>query len=230
MTVIRKHLPRLLLFCSLIVLIANCTPSLTYSPSIHPPAEPLKQGQINLVGGMGKLVEARPYMVKKPTAEGREVLLRYGVSDKFALQFKYWKDYSSNLDKSRSGITYSNMILLNSRNAPVTLGLIPTGGFVFLEEDIEGGGAYFPLLLWYNRYRPVAFYLAGGLGVGIRNIADRSNQWGWGLLATLGISGRLEDRFDLTAELTRIKQVNEGMDRTDYIIAPSISIGLVFPR
>jgi hypothetical protein len=179
---------------------------------------------------MGKLVESCPERVDSPTASGREVLLRYGVSDRFAFQFKYWRDYSSNVDKSRSGMTYSNILLLNRRSASINLGLMPTAGFVILEKDIEGGGVYFPLLFWFKKYKPVTWYVAGGPGVGIRDITGGNNQWGWGLLTTLGISGRSENLFDLNAELTAVRQANESNGHVELIFAPSISIGLVFPR
>lgn len=202
-----------------------CTPSLTYSPSIHLPAQPLKKRNAQAMIGIGMLVESRPQFVDKPTAQGREIILRYGVSDYFTLQFKGWKDYSSNVKGSRSGVAYSNLILLNSEEALFKIGFLPTGAFLFDDDGLGGGGGIFPVCIWLPAYKIIHPYFAIGPGIGIRDLTEGRRQWGWGVILNVGASLQITRHLSTNIEVARIKQVNVYENRTDYLFTPSFTAG-----
>lgn len=208
-----------------IFFISGCTPSLVYDPSLNLPPEPLKGGEFHVTGGVVMLPEARPEHMKEKVALGHNFTIRYSPFDRFTLQVRGWKDRSHNLEEKRSGISYSNIILMNSENSIMRIGFIPTGAILFVDGNIEGGGGAAQLAFWLPSYRSINPYLALGAGFGIRDITDNKDQWGWGHVVNIGISTKIIRYFTMNLEATGIKQVNEYEKVTHYIFAPSFNIG-----
>lgn len=208
-----------------ILLISGCTPSLVYSPSINLPPEPLNGGQFQITGGVGMLAEARPHRMDAEIALGQDLTIRYSPFDRFTLQIKGWKDISNNLEDQRSGASYTNIILLNDINSTIRIGLVPTGAFLFVNNDLEGGGGAMQLAVWLPKYWLINSYIALGAGFGIREITDKNNQWGWGYIGNVGIATLIGNHITLNLEISGIKQVNEWENITHYILAPSFNVG-----
>lgn len=225
---VRRGPVRRLLATGLFVLLMGqgCVRSLTYSPSLYITGNALEKGRLSITRGMGKLVETRPDRVNSKTADGVEYLVRYSISERFALQFKYWEDRSQNVDVSRFGFSYANLIRLNEPGRNWVLMIMPTAGFVFADGNIEGGGGYFPFILMWSQIKQVQPYLAYGPAMGIRNISDNANQWGWGTLTTAGLSITYK-RLELNFETSSIIQIDKANDRTDRITLAGLSIGVV---
>jgi len=208
-------------------LFSNCTSSFIYSPSINLPPKPLQKGQLEVLGGFAFLPESRPQTTKSKTAFGGEATFRYAVCDHFSLQTKAWKDFSENVDASRSGISTSTIAMLNDSSA-TRYALISTAAFVFDREGLEGGGGGLRLGISFLKYNPVALYGAIGPAFGLRNLSHDNNEWGWGILGNFGISTFIVDRITVRFEAACIHQINKYDKRTDFLISPSINIGYLF--
>jgi len=208
-----------------LLIVSGCTPSLVYSPSINLPPEPLNGGQFQITGGVGMLAEARPHRMDDEVASGQDLTLRYSPFDRFTLQIKGWKDISNNLGEQRSGLSYTNIILLNKINSKIRFGLVPTGAFLFVNNDLEGGGGAMQLAAWFPKYWLINPYVAFGAGFGIREITDTNNQWGWGYIGNVGLATLIRNHITLNMEISGIKQVNEWENITHYILAPSFNVG-----
>lgn len=158
---------------------------------------------------------------------GGEASIRFGISNNLMIQLKGWKDISNNLSIPRYGFSFSTLTVLND-TSDFRFGLFPTAAFVLSENDIEGGGGSIPLCLWYTKYYPITFYSAFGPAIGIRNITNDNNQWGWGLIFNLGTAIIIEDHLTVNLEISGIKQVNENNGYKSYFFSPSLNIGYLF--
>jgi len=223
---LRLKLKTLLLSAALCPLLFNCTPSLVYSPSVNLPAEPLKKRSVQVLGGIGFLPETREHDVGESVALGGELTFRFGISDYFTMQFKGWKDFSDNLDESRSGFSYTNIVLLNDAQSKYKVGFLPTFAFLFDGNGLEGGGAATQFGIWLPNNGVLHPYVAIGPGVGIRNLEENPKEWGWGVLTNLGLALKISEHFNLNLEVAGIAQINEFEDKSNFVVAPSLNLGL----
>jgi hypothetical protein len=204
---------------------------MVYSPSVNLPPRPLESGQEQFLVGFGMFPEARPHEVSGSTAIGGEATIRFALSDYFSLQTKGWLDLSSNVDFTRYGFSISTLIMLNSDRSSYRIGIMPTGALLFSSSGfgaVEGGGGVLPICLWFPNYKDLSFYVALGPGFGTRNFPIEKNQWGWGILLNVGASIFLSDHFTMNLEVSGILQNNEYENLSDFIVAPSINLGILF--
>jgi len=225
---LKFNLKTLLLITVLCQLFFNCTPSLVYSPSINLPPEPLKKKSVQVLGGIGFLPETRRHDVGESVALGGELTFRFGVSDYFTMQIKGWKDFSDNLDESRSGFSYTNIVVLNDIQSKYQVGFIPTFAFLFDDGGLEGGGAATQFGLWLPNNTVLHPYVAIGPGVGIRNLEENPKEWGWGVLTNLGLAWKISKYFNLNIEVAGIAQINEFEGKSNFVVAPSLNLGLIW--
>ncbi len=216
------------LFLTTIILIINsCAPSLVYSPSINLPPRPLQKDEIQLLGGVGYLPETLPDKTSAKMAFGGEATLRYGFNNTISGQIKGWYDFSDNVEQKRWGLSTASIITFND-SSDFRFGVMPNIAMVLADNSIEGGGGSLPFTFWINKYNPFNMYFGFGPIVGIRDLTDEANQWGWGLILNSGISILLDNKCTINLEFSGIKQVNEYNGSKEYYFAPSLNIGYIF--
>jgi hypothetical protein len=219
------YVPIVLIFLN--ILFCSCVPSLVYSPSLNLPAKPLIEDEVQILGGVGYLPETRPDRTDPKMIVGGEASLRYGISNSVTAQIKGWKDISHSISEIRYGFSISALTVLNG-SSDFRFGIFPTAAIVLAENDIEGGGGTIPFCLWYSKFYPLSFYSAFGPVIGIRDLTNNKNEWGWGLIFNIGASMTIEDHFTFNLELAAIKQVSEYDGYKSYFLCPSLNIGYIF--
>lgn len=205
----------------------SCVPSLVYSPSLNLPSKPLSKDEVQILGGIGYLPETRPNYTEPKMVLGGEASLRFGISDRVTAQLKGWKDVSYSISEARYGFSISALTMLND-SSDIRFGIFPTGAFLLAENDIEGGGGTIPFCFWYSKFYPISFYAAFGPIIGIRNITEDNNQWGWGLLLNIGATVTIKKHFTFNLEISAIKQVSEYDGYKSYFLSPSLNVGYIF--
>ena len=222
MNIIKKIFLLLLLFS-----VVGCVPSLVYSPSLNLPPKPLQKGKTQILGGAALFPETRPDMVSNKLALGGESTIRFALRKNFSLQFETWFDLSNNLDQTRWGLSSACIIVFNDSSA-YRFGLMPVGAVCFDGASIEGGGGYIPLTLWINNLEPMFIYVALGPAIGLRDLSEGKNQWGWGIIVNAGFGILIDDEWTINLEFAGIRQVSEFNDRIDYFFSPSLNVGYLF--
>ncbi len=208
------------------VLISGCVPSLVYSPSINLPPKPLNKNDFQILGGVVYLPETQPNRMEEKLAFGGEATFRYGFSNNYSMQFKSWYDLSNKMEEKRWGMSLGSIIVFND-SSNYRFGIMPNLAFAAFDNSIEGGGGYIPFIFWINNYDPINFYIAAGPVLGIRDITEENNEWGWGIILNVG-SGIIINNITLNIEFSGIKQVNEYSGKEDYFFSPSINLGYIF--
>ncbi|MGB5287421.1 MAG: hypothetical protein WBQ32_12305 [Ignavibacteriaceae bacterium] len=207
--------------------LSGCVPSLVYSPSINLPPKPLQKEKAQILGGVGYFPETQPDRVSSKMAIGGETTIRYAFSNSYAMQIEGWYDFSSNVEDGRWGLSIASIIVFND-SSNYRFGLMPIFAAALADNSVEGGGCYIPATFWFNHIDPLNFYAAIGPVVGIRDISDEHNQWGWGIIINAGCGILFNDNITMNLEFACIKQVNEYRGRQDYFFSPSINIGYIF--
>jgi len=220
-----KIKPIIILFT--LSMFSGCVPSVVYSPSINLPPKPLEKEEVQILGGVGYFPETRTDRVTSKMAFGGETTIRYGFSNSYSMQIEGWYDFSNNVEDGRWGLSLAGIIVFND-SSNYRFGLMPIFAAAFADNSIEGGGCYIPLTMWFNHLDPVNFYTAVGPVVGIRDITDENNQWGWGIIMNAGCGILFNNNITLNLEFAFIKQVNEYSSIRDYFFSPSINIGYIF--
>ena len=208
-------------------ILTSCVPSLVYSPSINLPPKPLEKEEAQILGGVGYLPETQPDRVSSKIVFGGEATVRYGFSDSYSMQIEGWYDFSDNVEQGRWGLSLAGILVFND-SSNYRFGLMPIFAAALDDNSVEGGGCYIPMTLWINHLDPINFYTAVGPAVGIRDITDENNQWGWGIILNAGCAVLFDNNITLNLEVAIIKQVNEYKGKQDYFFSPSINIGYIF--
>lgn len=218
---------KLIVIFFILLTFISCVPSLVYSPSINLPPKPLDKDETQILGGVGYFPETRPDKVPSKMAFGGEATIRHAFAKSFSLQLESWFDFSNNVEDSRWGLSLASIIVFND-SSNYRFGLMPIVAAAFDNNSIEGGGCYIPIALWLNHLDPINFYAAVGPAVGIRDITEENNQWGWGIIMNAGCGILFDNNITLNLEFSFIKQVNEFNSRSDYFLSPSLNIGYIF--
>lgn len=216
----------------IVLLLASCSKSLVYSPSINLPNEPLKEKEIDFQGGAELLPEARPEELEgNQTTFGINGQLSYGFTDNFSLSFKGWADIEGREGWFRSGYSlnaqFSMPINENSRFL-----IIPRIGMALHDDDISGYGIGTTVL--YQQALSKNFSWYGGLGLiwGFHHLEYETNQnnerripMGFGIVGNLGIGWQLTKNIRLNFELSPIYQINGFDENEQMLLSPTIGVG-----
>ncbi len=216
-----------ILLVGTIILFNGCIPSLVYSPSINLPPKPLEKKDFQIIGGAGYFPETLPDKTPEELALCGEITFRYGFTDAFSMQLKGWHDYSDNVDEDRWGVSIGSIIMLND-SSNVRFGMMPNIALLYGNNTIEGGGGSLPFTIWLNQYNPLNLYFGIGPILGMRDITEGRNQWGWGILINSGIGLLINERLTINIEAAIIKQVNEYNGNKNDFFSPSLNIGYIF--
>jgi len=207
--------------------LSGCVPSLVYSPSINLPPKPLQEEEAQILAGVGYFPETQPDKVSSNMAFGGEATLRYAFSNSYTMQIESWVDFSNNTYDSRWGLSLAGIIIFND-SSNFRFGLMPIFAAALAGNSLEGGGSYLPVTFWFNYLDPINFYAAIGPVVGIRDITDDNNQWGWGIILNAGCGILFSNDVTVNLEFAVVNQVNEYKHIQDYFFAPSLNIGYIF--
>jgi hypothetical protein len=107
------------------------------------------------------------------------------------------------------------------------IGIMPTYALLFGSYGIDGSGGAIQICLWFPRYKSANFYVSIGPGFGRRSGGDE-RQGGWGMLFNVGTSVLISNKLTLNFEVSGILQNNEYENVSDFILAPSLNLGLIF--
>jgi hypothetical protein len=211
----------------LLLSLFGCVPSLVYSPSVNLPPRPLQKEKTQVIGGAGLFPETRPDMVPHKLAIGSEATLRHAFSDRFSLQFETWIDLSNNVEQFRWGLSSAGIIALND-SSDYRIGIMPVGAICLDGQSIEGGGIFIPATLWINNLDPFFIYAATGPAIGLRDLSEGKNQWGWGIITNIGFGILINNEWTINLEFAGIRQASEFNHRTDDFFSPSLNVGYIF--
>ncbi len=207
---------------AILITLAGCAGSLVYSPSLNLPGQPLKGGNVQLIGGITGLAETRPNAVQRDVRGGEEGLFRVGISDHVALQTKGWMEFLGENASARGGLSFSSIIALDDSARKIRVGIMPSIGFVFDGYGWQGGGGTIPCVLWLPHTEVLHPIAAVGPVLGIRNPDE--NQWGIGLIANGGLVLTLSPSIQMAGEAAWIYQANMLENVSNAMVVPSFSL------
>lgn len=218
-----------LIILAIMISLSSCTSSLLYNPAVNLPKEPLKKGEGQAMAGIGALGETRPHKADANIIAGQELLLRYGFSDHFTLQARYWGnfinwDWPEHSQRLRTGFAISSIILLNDPYDEWKFGLMPQLAFLFGGYDNDGRGGALSAAVWFPNTGIFYPYIASGPAFGYATNDYDGNEYGYGWITNLGTAIRLSKYFDVNVEFTGALQYNKYDDVTNFIPAPGVSI------
>jgi len=214
---------------AMILVMASCSPSLVYSPSLQVPEAPLSRGQFQAGGGIGMLAEARPNEINHKTSGGAEFFSWFAISRSVALQAKWWKDISDHnpANRNRNGVSLAAIVTVKSTASAGRLAVMPQAALLLDGGSAEGNGLACALIYWPPGIGSFHPYIALRPVFGMRNIYG-SGEWGWGVIGNMGIAISLAKTFRVNMEAAGIRQVNKYDRRTDDIFAPGITVSAAF--
>lgn len=213
-------------------LISSCSSSLVYSPSINLPNQPLKEKEIDLIGGFELLPETRQKAIQgNPTTMGLNGQVSYGFSDKFNMSLKGWLDIENRLNSTRSGFALNGQFINQISSDSRTI-LLPRIGIALGGNTISGYGFGASFIYQKNFIQNFSWY--GGIGFlwGFKNLEkevnslnERNLPMGIGIIGNLGLSWQFYNKLRLNLELSPVYQVNIFDKNSQLLLSPSISIG-----
>lgn len=223
------HVFLLLLTASLVL--SGCATSLVYDPSLHLPARPMQNTEVQAGAGIGYLLETRPDSADQMGDMGASFLLRTQVSKSVGFRVGHWFTFSSlESDGTYRGGLSADALLSLSDDGDVFL--IPRTAMVFAEGvsgvSIEGGA--FALQGGMTMEILSMLRLYGGLGpvFGFRDLTNDDNQWGIGGLLNAGVGLSLTSRLGASAELSGVAYYNAFEEKAVAGISPSVMVSYIF--
>lgn len=215
-----------------LIVLASCTRSLVYSPSLNLPAKVIKEKEIDLQGGLELLPEMRRDENSGQKAVMGGVLhIGYGFSDNFNLTAKGCADLQDKENVLRSAYTLTAQFIMPISSDERVI-LMPRAGLALGGSDIDGQGVGFSTV-YHKAFTPnLAGYAGAGLLWGFRSLEEQLNEqnemklpMGFGFMATVGFSWEFTPGVRFNVETSPIYQSNT-FDNTDYfLISPHIGIG-----
>ena len=151
---------RLFGFLITVLLVSSCGQS--YSPFLVLPKEPLHEREFQIAGGIGGMPAVSESFPS--VSSGELVLMRYGVSDNFSLQFEEWADHFPSV--SSNGISIEGVSLLSERTSPWRFAIVPRVAVMNNGNDIRGWGGSATLAAWTPTILGLHPYLGAGLLIG----------------------------------------------------------------
>jgi len=192
------------------------------------PVQPLKKEQSQAGIGLVLLPETRPSPAERKTAIGVEGFLRYGFSNKFSMQVRYWNDIHSSGDANRAGFSFSGTHLLGDSSSKTRFGLTIGSGILLNNYTLEPLGISIIGSMWLpelsNSFRP---YCSIGLLTGF-HVSSTFKEWGGGILLQGGFAWNLSQIWTLNLEGSFIGQANFYEDISHGIPSLSLSSTITF--
>jgi hypothetical protein len=232
----KEELPRIrnrfgmkcsLLLITIVVGLSGCASSLVYSPSMQLPIQPLKKEQGQTGFGMVMLPQTRPAAIGQKTSIGAEGFLRYGFSNKFSLQTRYWHDLESNTNVY--GASISGTYIFDDSNSTTRFGLTCTAAALFNGSSAEGKGGAVIGSVWLpelsSTIRP---YCSLGTIIGFNSLSGTRKSWGMGLLMQSGLAWKVSPVWTLNLEGSFIGQMNIYEDISHGIPSLSLAASIAF--
>ncbi len=204
-----------------------------YNPALNLPAQPLKQGEVNISLNQGYMPEATP--------AGRQILspagaasVRAGLTGNLMLQAEGWVDLSPDRFWERGGYAFSALYTFGKGEGLFTYGIMPKYGFglqssYFNENTTEVNGHAMALSV-------IAYLNKENLGVkpyfgitpiyGFRSWDNPGADNGYALAFQAGLNYEFNAWLNLNAELPLVYQYN-NRDEIAYLIpAPMAGISV----
>ena len=205
------------------IMFSGCS-SLLYSPSVGLPTNPLKNGELDLHGGVELFPETAPDDIMTKTSSGATLQIGYGLSDKNSLYLRGWFS-SAGEEESRGGISL-HLISQLKKFENAGLYFIPKIGYA-LDGFAHGIGFELPIIYQYCFNNKVSVF--GGLGGAYGTELD-DKAWGWGFTSHVGAGFQLSENLRINTELTGVYQNNSSDDVSHFIISPAIGLGYTFKK
>lgn len=233
---LQKHRAQYLLIF-LVILLASCSKSLLYSPSVNLTATSLKEKQIDLQGGIEMLPEARPDALGgNPTTIGAHTQITYGFSDRFNLGIKAWADLEGRENSLRSGYSLNGQFI-KELTPQTRLIILPRIGIALDGSSIEGYGVSTSAIYQQTWSDKLSWYGGAGALWGFRYLEKDRNAMGveklpMGIAAIghLGLGWQIAPSFRLNAEVNPIYQLNTFEDKSHILVSPTLGIGYTINR
>jgi len=220
-----------LFYIAITLLATSCAKSLTYSPSLNLPVQPLEKKEIDFQGGVELFPESRPDQNEiDNNSLGFHFMASYGISDKFNLSAKGWFDTSDEFDGGiRPGLSLTGQFI-KELSPSSNLLFVPRVGMANLGD---GYGISTSVVYQKTANQKLSWYSGFGLGWGFSSLnktSYNSNQaptypFGYIAMANLGLGYNLTSALRLNCELNPIYQINTFDDVTHLLVAPSIGLG-----
>lgn len=216
----------------LIIILSSCSKSLVYSPSINLPNKTLKAKEVDLVGGIELMPEARPEELGgKPTTIGLNGQIGYGFSKRINFSIKGWMDIEGRENFTRSGYSLSGQYIVPTKmNSRIIL--LPRFGIALYGNDIRGYGISSSLIYHESINNKLSVYIGGGLAWGFRFLEKSTNEdgekklpMGIGIIGNSGVAFEITKGIRINFELSPILQLNTFDDNQQFIFSPQIGIG-----
>lgn len=207
----------LFLFCSVLA-IASCSSSNVYDPSLTLPSSPLSSRQMQATGTLGAFPHTRPQAEGAIVSAGASGTVRFAPTSWLTLQGRGW---IANLtgDNTLSGLSVSALIRLDNKNDGLRWVVVPTYGWSFSGNIVEGRGTSLILGAWLPQLDQVQPYVGIGGAYGWHP-SNSGTYEGWGAIANTGMHYRITQEFSILAELTTVVQINRFDNVTHVIASP----------
>lgn len=220
---------QLIIFALLAILVSSCAKSLTYSPSLNLPNQPLKKKEVDLQAGLELLPESKPDEINASNSIGFHGTFSYGFSEKFNVSLKGWVDTGANSEGMRPGLSLTGQFI-RQINPTSKLLIIPRIGTADM-----GWGYGLSNSVVYHKSQTRKFNWYSGLGVGwgfykLEKFSYNSNKapeypFGYIIMSHLGIGYNLSSSLRLNCELNPIYQINPFDEVNHLLFSPSVGLG-----
>lgn len=203
----------------------SCT-SYIYSPAVQLSNKQLIKGEVDVKAGFGKLPETKANNVND--TYGGVVTLGYGFSKSINLYANAWTETKSRSFFYRGGVALASRIRLWEKgNSQLLLypriSVLRNNG-----RSFDAMGFELPLIFLTPISPKVYTYFGIGGGYGNRRLLmdrARKNEEMYAIIGHMGVGYKPFDNLRLMLELNPICQFNRYDNRTNFILAPTLSIG-----
>ena len=216
----------------LIIISSSCSKSLVYSPSINLPNKTLKAKEVDLMGGIELMPEARPESLGgRPTTIGMNGQIGFGFSNQINISLKGWVDIEGRENLTRSGYSLSGQYII-PKNLNSRFILLPRVGIALYGRDVKGYGISSSLIYHEVFNNKISVYVGGGLIWGFRFLEKSTNEdgdekvpMGLGIIGNSGVAFEITKGIRINFELSPILQLNTFDYNQQFIFSPQIGVG-----
>ncbi len=225
---------QLLFLLTLVITLSNCSASLTYSPSLNLPKQPLPKGSIELQASAELFPESRPEKVDNRLTFGVNGRVGYAFSDNFSVSANGWLDAGNGSLDSRLGFAM-NAQFVKHRSPTSRIIILPRFGFVNFGE---GYGLSNSVIYQKETSENLSWYTGLGAAWGYSQLNKISLStfepprypFGYLVMGHLGIAYNLRNSVRFNLELNPIYQINSFDNETHFFVAPSLGFGFILSQ